>query len=116
DREMRDLQRIEEGETLPFAALQIEREGGTGAGAVAAVNVRLPGVTAFLEEAEIADALHLRMIAQEAAHLVGILAGAGHAKLQRLEAAEQHPGGVGIGDRAERVAEHADRVDQIPRA
>src|SRR5207253_8992189 len=58
DREMGDPQRIEEGEALPLATLQIEREGRAGAGAMTPVDVRLPGVAAVLEKAEIADALY----------------------------------------------------------
>ena len=116
DREMGDLERVQEGEGLRLAALQIEREGRARAGAVAAVDVGLAGVAALLEEAEIADALHLGMVLEEAADLLGILAGAGHPELERLEAPEQHPGGVGIGDRSDRVAEHADLVDQLLRA
>ena len=116
DREMGDLQGVEEGEGLLLAALQIEREGRAGAGAVAAVDVGLAGVAALLEEAEIADALDLGMVAQEAAHLVRILAGPDHSQLERLEAPQEHPGRIGIGDRADRVAEHPDGVDQLLRA
>ena len=61
DREIGDLQRVEEGERLLLAALQVEREGRAGAGAMALVDVRL--ARAFLEEAEIADLLDLRVAA-----------------------------------------------------
>src|SRR3954470_20018597 len=93
DGEMRDAERIEEGEGLLLAALQIEREGRAGAGAVAAVDVRLPGVAAVLEEAEIADALDLGVVAKEAADLVRILPGPDHPELEGLEAPQQHPSG-----------------------
>src|SRR5690349_18042509 len=66
----------------------------------------------FLEEAEISDLFDLRVAAQEVADLGRILAGAGHSELQRLKAAKQHPRRVRIGDRADRVPEHADLVDQ----
>src|SRR5262249_28523553 len=111
DREMRDLERVEESERLLLAALEVEREGGAGAGAMAAVDV---GLAPFLEEAQITHALDLGMVLEEAADLLGILAGAGHPELERLEAAQEHPGGVGICDRADRVPQHADLVDQLP--
>ena len=44
DRELGDLERVEEGEGLRLAALQIEREGRARAGAVAAVDVGLAAV------------------------------------------------------------------------
>ena len=59
---------------------------------------------AILEETEIADLLDLGVLAQIFADLGGILSGAGHPQLQRLERTEQHPGGVGITDAAHRVA------------
>ena len=95
-----------------LAALQIEREGRAGAGAVAAIDVGLAGVAAILEEAEIADRLDLGLVAKQGADLGRILAGLAHPQLERLEASQQHPGGVGIGDRADRVAHHPDRRDQ----
>jgi hypothetical protein len=66
---MGDLERVEEGEGLGLAALEVEREGRSRAGAVAPVDVGLPRVAALREEAEIADALDLGMVAKEAADL-----------------------------------------------
>ena len=106
---MGDRQIVEEGEGLFFAALHIEREGRAGAGAVAVVDVGL--ARARIEEAEIADAFDLGMVAQESADLGRVLAGAGHAQLQRLQAAQQHPGGVGIANAAHDVAHHPHLVD-----
>src|SRR5206468_10388798 len=103
-------QRVEELERFYLAALEVEREGRARAEAVALVDVGL--TRAFLEEAEVADLLHLRVAAQEVADLGGILAGAVHPQLQRLEAAEQHPGGVRVADRADRVPEHPNLIDQ----
>ena len=77
---------------------------------MAPINVRLP--RAFLEEAQIADLLDLRMALQEIADLGGILAGAIHAQFERLEAAQKHPRGVGIADGADRVAHHPHLIDQ----
>src|SRR3546814_9557054 len=54
--ELGDLERIEEGESLTFAAFQVERESGAGAGAMAFVDIGLPVI---LQETEIADALDL---------------------------------------------------------
>src|SRR5258708_24511228 len=104
DREVGDLQRVEEGERLFLAALQIEREGRAGAGAMALKDVRL--ARSILEETEIADLLDLRMAAQEIAYLLGILAGAVHSKLERFEAAQEHPRSVRVADGADRVADH----------
>jgi hypothetical protein len=60
--------------------------------------------------------LDLGVGAEEFADLHGVLAGAAHAELERFEAAQQHPRGVGIADRADRVAHQPDRVDVLLRA
>src|SRR6185503_5695920 len=80
DGEMRDLQRVEERERLFLAALEIEREGRAGAGAMAAVDVRL--ARTVFEKAEIADLLDLGMLTQERADLRRILAGLAHPELE----------------------------------
>src|SRR3546814_9238962 len=41
---------------------------------------------------------------------------AAHAQLDRLEAAQQHPGGIGVADGADGVAHHADRTEPMLRA
>src|SRR6266567_2925388 len=69
DREVGNLQRVEEGERLLLAALQIERKGRSGAGAVALENVRL--ARALLEKTEVADLLDLGVAAQKIADLLG---------------------------------------------
>src|SRR5206468_9097693 len=97
-------------ERLLLAALEIERESRTGAGAMAFEDVGL--TRAFFEEAQIADLLDLRMAAEEIAHLRGILAGAVHPQFQRLEATQKHPGGVRVADRADGITHHADLIDQ----
>ena len=74
DREMGDGQCVQERERLFLAALQVEREGRAGAGAMTLVNVRL--ARALFEEAQITDLLDLRVLAQERAYLGGIAAGA----------------------------------------
>src|SRR5215213_4400385 len=89
DREVGDREVVEEGERLFLAALQVKRKGRAGAGAMPRVNIGLP--RAFLQEAEVADLLDLWMMAEEFAHLDRILAGALHPKLQRLQAAQEHP-------------------------
>src|SRR6185295_959368 len=82
DGEIGDLKRVEEGERLLFAALQVKREGGPRARAMTLEDVRL--ARSVLEEAEVADLLHLRMALQIIADLRGIFAGAAHAHLQSL--------------------------------
>src|SRR5207245_6803532 len=83
DREVGDLERVEEGERLLLAALQIEREGGAGAAAMATVDVGL--TRAFIERAEEADLLDLGMAFEEVADLHRILLRAAHPELERLE-------------------------------
>src|SRR3546814_3247295 len=97
-------------DALPFSALDEEREGRTGAGAVAVENILL---TRIGDEAEIAEPLDLGMVAKEGADLQRILARAVHAQFERFEAAEQHPCGIGVADRAERVAHRPDDVEQL---
>src|SRR5437870_11604654 len=106
DREIGDLERVEEGERLLLSALQIEREGRSRAGAMTVTNVGL--ARAFLEEPEIADLLDLRVTAQEIADLGRIPVCPLHPQLKSFEAAQEHPGGVRVADRADRVADHAD--------
>src|SRR5438309_1161865 len=84
DREICDLERVEEGERFFLAALQVEREGRAGAEAIAPKDIGLG--RAFLEKAEVTDLLDLRVAAQEIADLRGIFAGAAHPQLERLEA------------------------------
>src|SRR3546814_487528 len=103
DGELHDLERIEESERLRLAALQIEREGGAGTGAMAAVDVGLPRFG--IEKAEIADTFHAGMVLQPCADLRRAFARARHAQLQRLKAPEQHPGGVRIGGSEENTSE-----------
>src|SRR3546814_5727238 len=78
----RDLQRVEKAEALRLAALDEQRKGGSGAGAVALEDILL---RPFLQKAEIAEPLDLRMLLQEGADLGGILARAAHAQLDRSE-------------------------------
>src|SRR3546814_4114048 len=89
DRELRDLERVEEAETLLLAALDEEREGRTGAGAVAVENILL---TRIRDEAEIAEPLDLGMVEKEGADLQRIHARPVEAEVERLEAAQQHTG------------------------
>src|SRR3546814_16840574 len=70
------------------------------------------GLPVILQETEIADALDLGMVAEEGAYLGRILARAGHTEFQCLEAAQQHPRAVRVGDRADRVPHGADLVEQ----
>src|SRR5919107_399671 len=67
---------------------------------------------ARLEEAEVADLLDLGVIAQEFTDLGGILTRPVHAKLERFEAAEQHPRRVRVANRADRIPKAAYLVDQ----
>src|SRR6476620_9907818 len=83
DRKIGDPEIVEEGESLFLASFHVEREGRASTGAMAFKNVRLP--RPLLEEAEIIDLFDLRMVAQEFTNLLGILSGALHSKLQRLE-------------------------------
>ena len=53
------------------------------------------------------------MVAQEGADPGGALPRAVHPQFERLEAAQQHPGGVGVADRADGVAHHPHLVDQL---
>src|SRR5690606_38806437 len=109
-RELGHPERVEEAEALGLAALDEPAERAARAGAVAVVDVLLPSVP---EQAEKPDALDLRVILEEIAHLDGVLARALHADSERLEAAQQHPGGVGIADAAHRVAQRADRIHPL---
>src|SRR6185437_9453602 len=74
DREIGDLQRVEEGERLLLPALEVEREGRARAATMALEDVRL--ARALLEEDKIADLFDLRVAAEEVANLLRILAGA----------------------------------------
>ena len=67
DRQIGDLQRVEEGKGFALAALQVEREGRSRAGAMAPVDISL--ARSLLQKSEIADALDLRVVAQEGADL-----------------------------------------------
>ncbi len=69
-------------------------------------------LTRIGDEAQIAQPFDLGMVAEEGADLQRVLARAAHSEFERFEAAQQHPCGVGIADRADRVAHRADRVDQ----
>src|SRR3546814_3770805 len=80
DRELRDLQRVEKAEALRLAALDEQRKGRSGAGAVAFEDILL---RPFLQKAEIAEPLDLRMLLKEGADLGGIPARAAHARLDR---------------------------------
>src|SRR3546814_230343 len=113
DRELRDLQRVEKAEALRLASLDEQRKGRSGAGAVALEDILL---RPFLQKAEIAEPLDLRMLLQEGADLGGILARAAHAQLDRLQAAQQHPGGIGVAAGADGVAHHADRTEPMLRS
>src|SRR5205085_8892766 len=98
------------GEGFFLPALEVKREGRTCAAAVALVDVGL--ARALFEEAEVADAFDLGMIAQEAADLGGILSCTLHAQLQRLKAAHQLPRSVRIDDPAQRIAHRTDLAQQ----
>src|SRR5437763_7902623 len=67
---------------------------------------------ALLEKAEIADLLNLRVTAQEIAHLGRILVRPLHSQLKGFEAAQEHPRGVRVADRADGVSDHANLIDQ----
>src|SRR3546814_8441223 len=69
DRELGDPERIEKGETLLLAALDVEREGRARAGAVAAEDI---GLRVVLQKAELTDAPDLGVVAQEFAPLGGL--------------------------------------------
>ncbi|CAB5370589.1 unnamed protein product [Rhizophagus irregularis] len=113
-RQLGDFQRVEEGERLLLAALQDQREGRSGTGAMARIDVGLALHPRRIgEEAEIADSLDLGVATQEATHLDRIFARAAHAQFECLQAAHQHPRGIGVADRADRVAHQADRVDVL---
>src|SRR3954453_14797245 len=88
-REIGDLQRVEEGERLLLTALEVQRKGRARARAMALEDVGL--ARTLFEEAQIADFLDLRVAAEEITNLGGILAGAVHAELERLEASQKHP-------------------------
>src|SRR5690606_33313911 len=75
DRQLRDLERVEKGERLRLPALEIEGEGRSRAGAMAAVDVRLP---IGFGEAEIDDLFHLRLVLEPGANLFRIFARAAH--------------------------------------
>src|SRR3546814_13413452 len=70
-------------------------------------------LTRIGDEPQIAESLDLGMVAQICADLQRIFARAAHAQFERFEAAQQHPGGVGIADGADRVAHRADDVEQL---
>src|SRR3546814_3279887 len=95
---------------LLLAPLDEEREGRAGAGAMAVENILL---TRIGDEPQIAESLDLGMVAQICADLQRIFARSAHAQFERFEAAQQHPGGVGIADGADRVAHRADVVEQL---
>src|SRR3546814_20716327 len=97
DRELRDLQRVEKAEALRLAALDEQRKGRSGAGAVALEDILL---RPFLQTAELAEPLDRRMLLQEGADLGGILASTAPAQLARRAAAQQHPCGNGVDDGA----------------
>src|SRR3546814_14064301 len=86
DRELRDLERVEEAEALLLAPLDEEREGRAGAGAMAVENILL---TRIGDEPQIAESLDLGMVAQICADLQRIFARAAHAQFERFEAAQQ---------------------------
>ena len=77
------------------------------------VYVLLPFVP---DHAEIAETIHLRMIAQEFAHFRGILAGPLHPQFHRFQAAEQHPCRIRVADAAHRITQGAYRVHPLLRA
>ena len=56
------------------------------------------------------------MILEECADLFGIFTRARHPQFNRFQAAQQHPRGVGIADRAHRVAQHPHRVHPVLRS
>src|SRR3546814_14397951 len=89
DRELRDLQRVEKAEALRLAALDEQRKGRSGAGAVALEDILL---LPFLQNAAIAELLDLRMLLPDGAALGGILARPAPAQLDRTLAAQQRPG------------------------
>src|SRR3546814_8455313 len=91
DGQLRDLQRVQKGEGLRLAALEVEREGRSRARAMATVYVGLP---LGLRKAEIDDLLHLRLVLQPGADPGGILARPAHAQFQRLQRPQQHPGRI----------------------
>src|SRR3546814_5883864 len=96
--------------TLFRSPLDEEREGWAGSGAMAVENILLKWIG---DEPQIAESLDLGMVAQICADLQRIFARAAHAQFERFEAAQQHPGGVGIADGADRVAHRADDVEQL---
>src|SRR3546814_12191233 len=66
DRELRDLERVEEAEALLLAPLDEEREGRAGAGAMAVEHILL---TRIGDETQIAESHALGMVAQICADL-----------------------------------------------
>src|SRR3546814_1098738 len=94
--------------TLFRSPLDEEREGRAGAGAMAVENILL---TRIGDEPQIAESLDLGMVAQICADLQRIFARAAHAQFERFEAAQQHPGGVGIA----RSEEHTSELQSLMR-
>src|SRR3546814_8952799 len=85
DRELRDLERVEEAEALLLAPLDEEREGRAGAGTMAVENILL---TRIGDEPQIAESLDLGMVAQICADLQRIFARAAHAQFERFRSEE----------------------------
>ena len=113
DCQLGDFQRVEETETFRFAAPDEDREGAACAEAVAIVNVLLPRI---LDHAEIAQPFDFGMAFEESADFCRILARALHPQFHRFQRAQQHPGGVRIGNAAHRVAQGANGVEPFLRA
>src|SRR5690606_41037595 len=69
----------------------------------------------FLEEAEVVDAAHTRVVAQELRNVSCVLHRTRHAQLQRLEGPHHEPSGHRVAHRAEDRAHRADRRDHALR-
>ncbi len=113
DRQLGDFKVIQKAKTLCLAALDKDREGGTGTAAMAVIDILL---TRIVDHAEISQPRHLGMRFQERADLGGIFARPAHPQFERFEAAAQHPGGIGIANTAHHIAQHPHRGEPFFRA
>src|SRR3546814_14653219 len=112
DRQFCDFQRVKESERLFLSALQIEGKGRSCACAVSLVYIPL---SVIFRKAEIDHACHLWLLTQPCADARRIFSRPAHAKFQRLQTPQKHPGAVWVKDGADGVAHHPAAVDKIGR-